>query len=76
MRLVGAAAVPGEAGSEKVAKRNLLAARGALWRRGVLLDGEDVGGTKARRATLTVKDGQLVVELDDDITPGHGGKAE
>ncbi len=75
VRLVGAAAVPGEAGLEKVAKRNLLAARGALWRRGVLLDGEDVGGTKARRATLSVKDGQLVVELDDDIT-GHGGKAE
>jgi chemotaxis protein CheD len=76
VRLVGAAAVPGEAGSEKVAKRNLLAARSALWRRGVLLDGEDVGGTKARRATLSVKDGQLVVELDDDITAEHGGKAE
>ena len=34
------------AGSDKVAKRNLLAARSALWRRGVFLDGEEVGGTQ------------------------------
>jgi chemotaxis protein CheD len=75
VRLVGAATVPGEAGSEKVAKRNLLAARSALWRRGVLLDGEDVGGTRARRATLTVEGGQLVVELEEG-TAEHGGTLE
>jgi chemotaxis protein CheD len=76
VRLVGAATVPGDAGSEKVAKRNLLAARSALWRRGVLLDGEDVGGNRARRATLTVEGGQLVVELEEDIPAEHGGTAE
>lgn len=76
VRLVGAATVPGDAGSEKVAKRNLLAARSALWRRGVLLDGEDVGGTRARRATLTVEGGQLVVELEEDIAAEHGGTVE
>lgn len=76
VRLVGAATVPGEAGSEKVAKRNLLAARSALWRRGVLLDGEDVGGTRARRATLTVEGGQLVVELEEDLATEHGGTSE
>jgi len=65
VRLVGAATVPAETGSDKVAKRNLLAARSALWRRGVFLDGEDVGGTRARRATVTVEGGRLVVELDD-----------
>jgi chemotaxis protein CheD len=66
VRLVGAASVPEQAGSDKVAKRNLLAARSALWRRGVFLDGEDVGGTRARRATVTVENGRLIVELDDD----------
>ena len=66
VRLVGAATVAGQTGSEKVAKRNLLAARGALWRRGVLLDGEEVGGTRPRRATVTVEGGQLIVELEDE----------
>ena len=66
VRLVGAATVPEQAGSDKVAKRNLLAARSALWRRGVFLDGEDVGGTRARRATVTVENGRLIVELDDE----------
>ena len=58
--------MPDQTGSDKVAKRNLLAARGALWRRGVFLDGEDVGGTRARRATVTVENGRLIVELEDD----------
>lgn len=70
VRLVGAATVPEEAGSDKVAKRNLLAARSVLWRRGVLLEGEEVGGTKARRATLTVDGGRLFVEFEDETSTG------
>lgn len=66
VRLVGAASLPGQTESDKTAKRNLLAARSALWRRGVFLDGEDVGGTKARRATVTVENGQLIVELEEE----------
>lgn len=73
VRLVGAATVPGQNGSDKVAKRNLLAARAALWRRGVFLDGEDVGGTRARRATVTVENGRLIVELEDDAGSGADG---
>ena len=69
VRLVGAATVPGQTGSDKVAKRNLLAARSALWRRGVFLDGEDVGGTRARRATVTVENGRLIVELEGEASP-------
>lgn len=68
VRLVGAANVPDRTGSEKWAKRNLLAARSLLWRNGVFLDSEDVGGTRTRTATLTVEDGQLVVEVDGDGT--------
>ena len=30
-----------------------------------LLDGEEVGGTKARRATLTVSNGELSVAIDE-----------
>jgi chemotaxis protein CheD len=68
VRLVGAANVPDRTGSEKWAKRNLLAARSLLWRNGVFLDGEDVGGTRTRTATLAVEGGQLVVETDGDGT--------
>jgi chemotaxis protein CheD len=70
VRLVGAASLPGQNGSDKVAKRNLLAARSALWRRGVFLDGEDVGGTRARRATVTVENGKLIVELEEESASG------
>lgn len=75
VRLVGAATVPGQTGSDKVAKRNLLAARSVLWRRGVFLDGEDVGGTRARRATVTVENGKLIVELEDGGEAGGEGEA-
>jgi chemotaxis protein CheD len=68
VRLVGGAEFPGRDESDRWAKRNLLAARSGLWRRGVLLDGEEVGGTKARRATLTVADGRLSVTIDESLT--------
>jgi chemotaxis protein CheD len=68
VRLVGAADFPDRDESDRWAKRNLLAARSVLWRNGVLLDGEEVGGTQARRATLTVADGVLSVTVDESLT--------
>jgi len=65
VRLVGGAESPDGDQADRWAKRNLLAARSVLWRSGILLDGEDVGGTKARRATLTVSSGQLFVAVDE-----------
>ena len=63
--LVGGAHIPDREGADKWAKRNLLAARSALWKAGILLNGEAVGGTKARRATLSVADGQLFVKVEE-----------
>ena len=65
VRLVGAAEIDDRSEAARWAKRNLLAARRALWRSGVLLEGEEVGGTKARRATLSVANGQLSVTFDE-----------
>lgn len=67
VRLVGGADFPDRDESDRWAKRNLLAARSVLWRSGVLLDGEEVGGTKVRRATLTVSDGRLSVTVDESL---------
>jgi chemotaxis protein CheD len=61
--LIGGAQV-GE-GTDKLAKRNVLAARSALWKAGILLDREEVGGTKPRKATLSVADGQLFVKVEE-----------
>jgi chemotaxis protein CheD len=63
--LIGGAQVGDREGSDKLAKRNVLAARSALWKAGILLDREEVGGTKPRKATLSVADGQLFVKVEE-----------
>lgn len=65
VRLVGGADVRDRKESDRWAKRNVLAARSVLWRSGILLEGEEVGGTKSRKATLSVSDGQMSVVLDE-----------
>jgi chemotaxis protein CheD len=41
--------------------RNVLAARSLLWRHGVFVAAEDVGGTEARTLHLSVADGRLQI---------------
>ena len=65
VRLVGAAEIPDREQADRWAKRNLLAVRSVLWRNGVFLDGEEVGGSQARRATLTVSNGEVLVGLHE-----------
>jgi chemotaxis protein CheD len=65
VRLVGGAEIADREQADRWAKRNLLAARSVLWRSGVFLEGEEVGGNKARRATLAVSNGELLVGLHD-----------
>lgn len=65
VRVVGGAEIADREQADRWAKRNLLAVRSVLWRAGVFLDGEEVGGTKARRATLSVSNGELFVGLHE-----------
>lgn len=58
--LIGGAEVNG-AGILNVGKRNLLAARNILWRAGLMIHKEAVGGTDARTASVTVSEGQVEV---------------
>jgi chemotaxis protein CheD len=69
IRLVGGAeiAAPRPEGSESifdVGRRNVLAARGVLWRNGILVDSELVGGTAARTISMAVGDGRVVIKSD------------
>jgi chemotaxis protein CheD len=61
VRLVGGAEVanPGGAGSLNVGKRNLLAARNILWRNGLLIEREAVGGALPRSVTLHLSSGVI-----------------
>ena len=68
VRLVGGADIRDRAESDRWAKRNVLAARKVLWRSGIFVEGEEVGGTKARKPTLAVSDGQLSVVLEDSAS--------
>ena len=72
VRLVGGAEIAGgrPEGSESifdVGRRNVLAARGVLWRNGILVNGELVGGTAARTIMMTVADGRVVIKTDGQV---------
>jgi len=66
VKLIGGAAVVAGGGgcpdgSASVGKRNVLAARNLLWRSGVLIEREAVGGSEARTVTLGVDDGRVQI---------------
>jgi chemotaxis protein CheD len=59
--LAGGAHVMGEVGVFNIGKRNTLAARETLWRAGLSIHGEAVGGMVSRTARLEVASGALRV---------------
>lgn len=70
VQLIGGAslAVPvsGNPAQQSIGKRNILAARQILWRNGVMVEKEEVGGTMARNVALDVLDG--TVEFGNALT--------
>jgi chemotaxis protein CheD len=72
IRLVGGAEIGGHraTGTEgvfNVGRRNVIAARGILWRNGVLVEGEDIGGAVPRTLTMSVADGRVTVKTDGRV---------
>lgn len=59
VRLVGGAQVMDENGVFNIGKRNYLAVRKILWKAGVLVSGEDVGGNVSRTVRLEVGSGKF-----------------
>ena len=57
----GGAQVSDEGGVFNIGKRNNLALRKILWKAGVMIDGEEVGGTTARTVRLEVATGRFLV---------------
>ena len=61
VKLVGGADMVQTTYAFNTGKRNLLAARHLLWRNGVFIAAEDVGGTDARTVHMSIYDGRLQV---------------
>jgi chemotaxis protein CheD len=62
VKLVGGAEIAIPGGTPfTTGRRNALAAKNLLWRNGVFVSAEDVGGTEARTVHLSISDGRLQV---------------
>jgi chemotaxis protein CheD len=61
VKLIGGAVMGQTQTSFNTGTRNLLAAKNLLWRNGVFVAAEDVGGTDARTVHMSVADGRLQV---------------
>ena len=59
VRAVGGAQVLDDQGLFNIGKRNYLALRKILWKAGVMIHGEDVGGTESRTVRLELPSGRL-----------------
>jgi len=63
---VAGGASPTSAGGDpdyfQIGKRNLVQLRKLLWKNGVLLKGEDVGGTASRTMSLSLSSGEVLVK--------------
>ena len=61
----GASTVPeGSPDSFQIGKRNLVALRKLLWKNGVLVHGEDVGGSVSRTVSLEVATGEVALSTN------------
>jgi len=61
VRAAGGAQVMDENGVFNIGKRNHLALRKILWKAGVMIHGEEIGGTTSRTVRLEVATGRLLV---------------
>lgn len=67
VRLAGGAAVVNDNGLFSIGKRNYAALRKILWRAGVLVHAEDVGGTLSRTVRLEIGSGRMLVRTAGQI---------
>lgn len=61
-KVAGGAKILDEQGMFKIGERNHTVLRKVLWKNNILIDGEDVGGTKARTLYLHIADGAAYVK--------------
>jgi chemotaxis protein CheD len=67
VHLLGGAAITSGPGGLDVGRRNGLMARKLLWRNGVMVKGEALGGTDSRTVNLFAADGRVVVTRGREV---------
>ena len=67
IRAAGGADVAGRSTSCDIARRNILILKKILWKNGLLLDAEDLGGTRGRNMTLEIGSGRVIIKRDDNV---------
>lgn len=65
VRLSGGASVLDSSGTFNIGVRNLTAARRVLWKHGILVSAEDVGGDFWRTMVLDISSGRLTIKTSD-----------
>ena len=79
VRLAGGAQVLDRQGTFQIGKRNCLAARKLLWKAGLLIGGEAVGGMTSRTARLEIATGRMWIrEGGEDrelVSTGAAGRS-
>lgn len=68
VKLAGGAETADGNGAFMTGRRNTLAARNLLWRNGVLIHSQDVGGTMARTVHLRAQDGRVQIFNTRELT--------
>jgi chemotaxis protein CheD len=68
VKLAGGAEILNDNGMFSIGRRNHAAIRKILWQHGMLLDGEDVGGSSARTIYLDIADGGLTIKTNGKTT--------
>jgi chemotaxis protein CheD len=80
VRLAGGAQVMDEAGIFNVGKRNCLTVRKVLWRAGVMISAESVGGRESRTVRLEVGTGRFLMRTaggaEQELDGRSDGKAQ
>ena len=61
VRVAGGASMANGPRGFDIGKRNYLAIRKVLWKHGLFIDGEDVGGNSPRNLSLFMSDGTVIV---------------
>jgi chemotaxis protein CheD len=62
VRLAGAAQMLGDSNLFNIGRRNHASIRKILWQSGLLIEGEDIGGSSPRNMYLTLADGQVMIK--------------
>jgi chemotaxis protein CheD len=71
VRVAGGASVPREEGSDdrfQIGRRNMIMLRKLLWKNGVLIRSEDVGGHQSRTMELDIGSGQVRIRKEGTVS--------